>query len=824
MKRMLINATQPEEIRVALVDGQKIYDLDIENTSREQKKANIYIGTVKNLEPSLNAAFIDYGSERHGFLPVKEIAREYWQEQAAADDQDDDDDSDGSGGRSFKRRPNIKDILKVGQQVLVQVDKEERGSKGAALTTFITLAGCYLVLMPNNPRAGGISRRIDGDERDELKDALSTLEVPQGMGLIVRTAGVGRSASELEWDMSVLLKRWEDIQNAIETLSPPALIHQERDLIARAVRDHLRDDIGEIIIDDDHYYNKAKQYIERLRPDALNRVKLYTDKIPLFSRFQIESQIESAFKREVTLPSGGAVVIDHTEALISIDINSARATKGSDIEETALQTNLEAADEIARQLRLRDIGGLIVIDFIDMTPTSHQREVENRLREALRLDRARVQVGRISRFGLLEMSRQRLRSSLEESIQEPCPRCDGQGNIRGIESLSLSIIRLIEEEAMKDRTYEVHAALPVEVATFLANEKRDMLIALEKRHNVRVLIIPVLEIQAPAYQLRRIRHDEETSFSGTSSYQMAKELATQMVEESTEAQASKAVEKPAVDYMSASTNIKRVEPSIFTKMFQALSRTLKAMFDSKPKQTSRNKPRGDGRQQNRQGRHRNQNRRRSGGGSDDRRRGGGRQRNRRRGGGRDDRYENRDNREGRESRDNREGRESRDNRDNREARDNRDRNRGRGNRNNRSRDNREERKPREYREPRFEENKVEAAKPVEAPKPVEAAKPVEASKLAPPPAPVAPKVEPVAENKPAPAPKPAQSFSSPLMEESKLVNVTAQNVSANNNDVDAKQQNPQQQRRRANHLRPYAGNKQEKSSEAPSNNETQEQK
>lgn len=568
MKRMLINATQPEEIRIALVDGQQLIDLDLENPAKEQRKANIYLGTVKNIEPSLNAAFIDYGAERHGFLPLKEIAREYWQS------------GQDSGDDDHHRRRNVKDILRVGQHVLVQVDKEERGNKGAALTTFITLAGCYLVLMPNNPRAGGISRRIEGDERDDMKDTMAVLEVPEGMGLIVRTAGVGRDAADLRWDLAVLLKRWEDIVNAIDVVKAPALIHQERDVIARALRDHLRDDISEILIDSESYFDKAKEYIDRLRPDASNRVKLYQDKVPLFSRFQIESQIESAFRREVTLPSGGALVIDHTEALISIDINSARATKGNDIEETAFNTNLEAADEIARQLRLRDIGGLIVIDFIDMTPVANQRDVENRLREALRLDRARVQIGRISRFGLLEMSRQRLRSSLGESIQDPCPRCDGQGSIRSIDSLSLSIIRLIEEEAMKDNTAQILAALPVEVATFLANEKRNMLIQLEERHNVRVMIMPVIEIQVPNYQIKRVRRDEEANNSDVTSYRMAKDVAVSLAEAETVMQNNKAHEKPPVAFLSSTIERPNMTPP--SRVGQKLRSLIKSIFGTAP--------------------------------------------------------------------------------------------------------------------------------------------------------------------------------------------------------------------------------------------------
>ncbi len=447
---MLINATQKEELRVALVDGQRLFDLDIESPGHESKKANIYKGRITRIEPSLEAAFVDYGAERHGFLPLKEIAKNYF-----------------PSGYTYQGRPSIKEVLKEGQEVIVQVEKEERGSKGAALTTFISLAGSYLVLMPNNPRAGGISRRIEGDERTQLKAALSTLDLPQGMGLIVRTAGVGKSAEELEWDLNVLLNHWNAIKEASDSNTAPFLIHQESNVIVRAIRDYLRRDIGEILIDSNTIYERAKQHIQLIRPDFLSRVKKYDGEVPLFSHYQIESQIESAFQREVRLPSGGSIVIDPTEALTSIDINSARATKGGDIEETALNTNLEASDEIARQLRLRDLGGLVVIDFIDMTPVRHQREVENRLRDAVRLDRARVQIGRISRFGLLEMSRQRLSPSLAEASHHICPRCTGTGVVRDNESLALSVLRLIEEEALKDNTIQVLAVVPVAIASYL---------------------------------------------------------------------------------------------------------------------------------------------------------------------------------------------------------------------------------------------------------------------------------------------------------------------------------------------------------------------
>ncbi|MFX4312336.1 ribonuclease E, partial [Enterobacter sp. 63] len=496
MKRMLINATQQEELRVALVDGQRLYDLDIESPGHEQKKANIYKGKITRIEPSLEAAFVDYGAERHGFLPLKEIAREYF-----------------PANYNSHGRPNIKDVLREGQEVIVQIDKEERGNKGAALTTFISLAGSYLVLMPNNPRAGGISRRIEGDDRTELKEALASLELPDGMGLIVRTAGVGKSAEALQWDLSFRLKHWEAIQKAAESRPAPFLIHQESNVIVRAFRDYLRQDIGEILIDNPKVLELARQHIAALgRPDFTSKIKLYTGEIPLFSHYQIESQIESAFQREVRLPSGGSIVIDTTEALTAIDINSARATRGGDIEETAFNTNLEAADEIARQLRLRDLGGLIVIDFIDMTPVRHQRAVENRLREAVRQDRARIQISHISRFGLLEMSRQRLSPSLGESSHHVCPRCSGTGTVRDNESLSLSILRLIEEEALKENTKEVHAIVPVPIASYLLNEKRAAVSAIEARQGgVRCIIVPNDQMQTPHYHVLRVRKGEETT-------------------------------------------------------------------------------------------------------------------------------------------------------------------------------------------------------------------------------------------------------------------------------------------------------------------------
>jgi len=488
MKRMLINATQPEELRVALVEGQRLYDLDIESGAREQKKANIYRGKITRVEPSLEAAFVDFGAERHGFLPLKEISREYFSKEPSG-------------------RPNIKEVLKEGQEVIVQVDKEERGNKGAALTTFVSLAGRFLVLMPNNPRAGGISRRIEGEERSQLKEALGQLTLPDKMGVIVRTAGIGRSPEELQWDLDYLAQVWDAITTEAVKRPAPFLIYRESNVIIRAMRDYLRQDIGEVLIDSQDVHEEALSFIRQVMPSYQQKIKLYTDDVPLFSRFQIESQIETAYQREVKLPSGGSVVIDHTEALVSIDINSARATRGADIEETALQTNLEASDEIARQLRLRDIGGLVVIDFIDMSPARNQRDVENRVRDALKLDRARVQIGRISRFGLMEMSRQRLRPSLGETSGVVCPRCDGQGTIRDVRSIALSILRLIEEEAMKERSAQIRAILPVPVATYLLNEKRNVLSDVERRQGVKVLLLPNPEMDTPHYEVLRFRDD-----------------------------------------------------------------------------------------------------------------------------------------------------------------------------------------------------------------------------------------------------------------------------------------------------------------------------
>ncbi len=500
MKRMLINATQREELRVAIVDGQLLYDLDLELPSKEQKKSNIYKGRISRVEPSLEAAFVDYGGDRHGFLPLKEIAREYFTPGV-----------DPS-------KASMRELVREGQNVIVQVDKEERGTKGAALTTFISLAGRYMVLMPNNPRAGGVSRRIEGDDRAALREAMDSLKVPDGMGLIVRTAGLGRDAEELQWDLDYLLQLWKAITEAAQSRPAPFLIYQESRLIMRALRDYFRPEIGEILVDNPEVYEEARDFMQMVMPGSLRKLKLYQDTVPLFSRFQIETQIENCYERTVRLPSGGSIVIDQTEALTAIDINSARATKGADIEETAFNTNMEAAVEIARQLRLRDAGGLIVIDFIDMESSKHQRQVEEQLREALRHDRARVQLGRISKFGLLELSRQRLRPSLGESTQVVCPRCEGHGRIRSVESLSLSILRLVEEHAMKENTGQVLVQAPTEIANFLLNEKRAALSAIEQRHEAPVVIVADERLETPHYEIQRIRESELPEHAGKPSY------------------------------------------------------------------------------------------------------------------------------------------------------------------------------------------------------------------------------------------------------------------------------------------------------------------
>ena len=514
MKRMLFNATQAEELRVAIVDGQKLIDLDIETTGKEQRKGNIYKGVVTRIEPSLEAAFVDYGNERHGFLPFKEVSRAFFQ-----------------GDNVEVSRARIQDVMRDGQELIVQVDKDERGNKGAALTTFVSLAGRYLVLMPNNPRGGGVSRRVEGEERNELRDLIAALEVPQGMSIIGRTAGLGRTLEELQWDLNYLVRLWHAIEGAgtphyrdaegritTDAISSgvknkrenpaPFLIFEESSLVIRAIRDYFHQDIGELLIDTESVYEQARQFMGHVMPGNVSRVKMYHDDVPLFSRFQIEHQIETAYARQVPLPSGGAIVIDHTEAMVAIDVNSARSTRGADIEETALRTNLEAADELARQLRLRDLGGLVVIDFIDMENARNQRDVENRLRDALHYDRARVQMGKISRFGLMELSRQRLQTSLGETSHISCPRCHGTGHIRSIESSALHILRILQEEAMKENTAAVHAQVPVDVATYLLNEKRSEFHAIESRMKVNVVLVPNVHLETPNYTLTRLRHDE----------------------------------------------------------------------------------------------------------------------------------------------------------------------------------------------------------------------------------------------------------------------------------------------------------------------------
>lgn len=566
MKRMLINATQPEELRVAMVDGQRLYDLDIESTSREQKKSNIYKGRIVRIEPSLEAAFVDYGAERHGFLPFKEIAHALFKDIP----------QDGQHGRI-----NIKDVLKQDQEFIVQVEKEERGNKGAALTTFVSLAGRYLVLMPNNPRAGGVSRQIEGSDRSEAREAMSNLNIPQDMGLILRTAGVGKSAEELQWDLDYLLSLWEAITSALQLKPAPFLIYQESEVIIRAIRDYLRKDIAEIWVDNRDVYKRAMDFMQQVMPQNLSKLKLYEEQDPLFTRYQIEIQIESAFSREVRLPSGGSLIFDHTEALLTIDINSSRSTSGGDIEETALNTNLEAAEEIARQLRLRDLGGLIVIDFIDMMNSRNQRDVENCLRDQLKVDRARVQIGKISRFGLLEMSRQRLRPSLGESSNIPCPRCDGQGTIRGIESLALAVLRIIEEESMKDMTSKVIAQLPVDAATFLLNEKRRSISEIEHRHDIQIILVPTPSMETPQYLVQRVRIAEAGSKEYTQpSYNIQPENKDTVLERMLE-QKKQRSEEPAIKQIIpdkpvpvVSTAARELKPSkpkgLITRLFGSL--------------------------------------------------------------------------------------------------------------------------------------------------------------------------------------------------------------------------------------------------------------
>ncbi len=599
MKRMLINASHTEEVRVAMVDGQRLYDLDIENRTREQKKSNIYKGKVTRVEPSLEAAFIDYGAERHGFLPLKEISREYFKKGA----------SDGG-------RVRVQDALKEGQEVVVQVEKEERSNKGAALTTFISLAGRYLVLMPNNPRAGGISRRIEGDERADLREAMRGLDIPDGMGAIVRTAGIGRATEELQWDFNYLLQLWNTITEESGKAKAPHFLFQESNVIVRAIRDYLRQDVGEVIVDGEEAYALAAAFITTVMPDFRSKVKFYQDEIPLFNRYQVENQIDTAFCREVSLPSGGSIVIDITEALVSIDINSARATKGGDIEETAFNTNKEAAEEIARQLRLRDVGGLIVIDFIDMLNSRHQKDVENKMRDALEVDRARVQVGRISRFGLLEMSRQRLRPSLEETMSRTCPRCKGQGTIRGTRSLALSILRLVEEEAQKEFSREIRAIVPVPVATFLLNEKRKEISDIESRNSIQVTVLPNTEMQTPHFEVVRIRNQDEenTDFS----YRLADELSKPEEEVVTEAAEPQALPKPAVKTVIPSTPAPVMAPApvVEEKSQGFVKRLWASMFGETEEPVVEKKPKPT----NNRGRNNRNNRNR--GGQNNRNRGG----------------------------------------------------------------------------------------------------------------------------------------------------------------------------------------------------------
>ncbi len=679
MKRMLINATQEEELRVALVDGQRLYDLDIENRTRIQKKANIYKGKITRVEPSLEAAFVDFGAERHGFLPLKEIARHYYKKDA----------------RNNGDRGTIKDLVSEGTEVIVQVEKEERGNKGAALTTYVSLAGRYLVLMPNNPKAGGISRRIEGDDRSEIREALRSLTIPDGMGLIVRTAGVGKEQEELQWDLDYLLALWDAIQEAGAQKSAPFLIFQESNVIIRTIRDYLRKDIGEVLLDTEDSYEEAISFIRQVMPQYESRIKQYSDALPLFNRYQIESQIESAFEREVKLPSGGSVVIDPTEALISIDINSSRATRGSDIEETALNTNLEAADEIARQLRLRDMGGLVVIDFIDMTSNRNQREVENRMREALETDRARVQVGRISRFGLLEMSRQRLRPSLGETSAIVCPRCSGQGTIRDVESLSLSILRILQEEANKQKSQEVKATVPLVVSSYLLNEKRAALAEIEDQSKTKIIINPNPAMETPHYEITGLnRHAEEYEVDASSEPEQAPKVKPEVQQEA-------AVQKPTVNNVPAARP-KPKKKGFFARLFAAL---FGSEEKKKPARRSRNKSGGRGnRNQNRNQRSqqaRGDRRDKRDNRRDDKKRKP--DQSRRKQGGQEARGDNRnqDNRKNDNRNDNRNNnrndkRDGKDNRDAKQSRDSRDRSRdqkeSRGNRNDGRQDNRQDKR------------------------------------------------------------------------------------------------------------------------------------
>ncbi|MCR4302735.1 MAG: Rne/Rng family ribonuclease [Gallionella sp.] len=576
MKRMLFNATQPEELRVAIVDGQKLIDLDIETAGKEQRKSNIYKAVITRLEPSLEACFVEYGGNRHGFLPFKEVSPQFFQP--------------GSGSR-----PTIKEALREGQELLVQVEKDERGNKGAALTTYISLAGRYIVLMPNNPSGGGVSRRIEGEERDELRDVLARVEVPQGMSIIARTAGIGRNEEELQWDLDYLKQLWDAIESAAESEKAPSLIYLESSLVVRAIRDYFNPEIGEILVDTEDVYQQALAFMSTVMPNNVDRIKRYVDDVPLFSRFQIEHQIESAHAREVRLPSGGAIVIDHTEALTAIDINSARATKGSDIEATAFNTNLEAAEEIARQLRLRDLGGLIVIDFIDMESSRNQRDVENRLRDSLHYDRARVQTAKISRFGLLELSRQRLAPSLGESNYIACPRCSGIGHIRGTESSALHILRIIQEEAMKESSTAIHVQVPVDVATFLLNEKRSDIHRIESRLKVAVTIIPNPHLETPNYSISRLRLDDMTSEALQASYKLVEkpleEKPLTAAQEQQKGVRAQAVVQGITPAQPAPKKAEAVKPSIFAKLFGWL---FASGEEEQPKaRTAAGRPRGN---------------------------------------------------------------------------------------------------------------------------------------------------------------------------------------------------------------------------------------
>ena len=592
MKRMLFNATQSEELRVAIVDGQKLIDLDIEHAGKEQRKSNIYKGVITRVEPSLEAAFVDYGTDRHGFLPFKEISRSYFQEKTDAG------------------RARIQDVIKEGQEVIVQVDKDERGSKGAALTTFISLAGRYLVLMPNNPRGGGVSRRVEGEERNELRDTMAQLEVPNGMSIIARTAGIGRNAEELQWDLNYLTQLWKAIEEASNYQPGAFLIYQEGSLVIRAIRDYFSADIGEILIDTPDVHEQAVQFMSHVMPGNIARVKLYQDEIPLFTRFQIEHQIETAFAREVRLPSGGAIVIDHTEALVAIDVNSGRSIKGADIEQTAFNTNLEAAEEVARQMRLRDLGGLVVIDFIDMENQRNQRDVENLLRDALHHDRARVQMGKISRFGLLELSRQRLRPSLGETNHATCPRCNGTGHIRGIESTALHILRITQEEAMKDNSAIIQVQLPVEAATFLLNEKRADIHKVEQRTGVEVVLIPNIHLETPHYKITRIRHDDVSEENAQASYKMV-DLPAESEYNPAQAEAAPVKAEAVVKGITPSTSAPIVPEKVATAPKKSILGMIKSLFgiaeeNKEDKQPKHNREGRDG-QRDRHPRNRNRN-------------------------------------------------------------------------------------------------------------------------------------------------------------------------------------------------------------------------